>query len=303
MEITTKNLESAKRGLQKVFDLAYIAGVAEPWWKTYVMLTTSNGAEEEYHWLGAAPGLRELVGEIVIKNLIRHGYTIKNKEWEDTVAIKRVDLERDRLGIYDPLMKAMAEAAAYQPGELVASLLVNGFTAHDYTGTAFFATNKKAHPKAHAFSNKGTKKLSQANFRIARANLTGRLNAQGKAMRLGTNLRLVVSPTYEADAKQITVAEKIDGSTNIDRGTATVEVLPELLALGAEHAWFLLETGKSIKPIIVQTEKKPTSSMVTDPNDSHVVKFQEFIYQVYARHNAGYGFSELAYGSTGADAA
>lgn len=302
MEITTTSLASVKRGLQKIFDKSY-HGISDQWWTKLALKVSSTGAEEEYHWLGAIPGLKELLGEITIKNLLNHGFTIKNKEWEDTVGIKRKDIERDRLGIYTPLVQLMAEAAAYQPGELVAQLLVGGFTQKDYTDTAFFAQNKKAHAKAKAFTNKGTKKLSQGNYREARASLTGRLNAEGRAMRLGKDLQLVVSPTYEATAKEILTAEKLNNNTNIDRGTATPLVLPELLALGAEHNWFLLEAGSAMKPIIVQIEVEPKSAMVTDPDDSHVVKFQEFIYQVYARHNAGYGLPELAWGSTGADAA
>lgn len=301
MEITTQSLTSVRKGLTKIFDEAY-QGITDQWWRQLALVTPSTGAEEEYHWLGAVPGLRELTGEITIHNLLRHGYTIRNKEWESTVAIKRRDLERDRLGVYTPLVRAMAEAAASQPGELVAELLVNGFTEKDYTGTAFFADNKKAHAKAKPFSNKGTKKLSQTNYRTARANLTGRLNAEGRAMRLGKDLRLIVSPKWEGTAREITEAEKIGNNTNIDRGTARVMVLPELLALDAEDMWFLLEAGSSMKPLIVQIEKEPESAMCTDPDDSHVIKTQEFIYQVYARHAAGYGLPEMAYGSTGADA-
>lgn len=197
----------------------------------------------------------------------------------------------------------MAEAAAYQPGELVASLLVNGFTQTDYTGKAFFATAKKAHAKATAFSNLGTKKLSQTNFRAARENLIGRLNAEGRAMRLGKDLVLVVSPKNQSTALEITKAETLNNSTNIDKGTARTLILPDLLALGADDTWYLCEAGSAMKPFIVQKELAPKSSMCTDPNDSHVIKTQEFIYQVYARHNAGYGLPELAYGSTGVDAA
>ena len=302
MEITTQSLTSVKRGLQSVFDAAY-HGVTEQWWTQLSLQTTSTGAEEEYHWLGAIPGLKELVGVVTIGNLIRHGFTIKNREWENTISIKRKDLDRDRLGVYTPLVKLMAEAAAYQPGELVASLLVNGFTTTDYTGKNFFDATKKAHSKATAFSNKGTKKLSVANFRTARENLIGRLNAEGRAMRLGKDLVLIVSPKNQSLALEITTAETLNNNTNIDRGTARTLILPDLLALSADDSWYLCEAGGAMKPFIVQKELEPVSSMCTDPNDSHVIKTQEFIYQVYARHNAGYGLPELAYGSTGADAA
>lgn len=303
MEITTQSLASVKRGLQKIFDTAY-QGIATPWWEQLALVTNSTGAEEEYHWLGAVPGLKELIGEIQIQNLIRHGYTIKNKEWEDTIAIKRKDLERDRLGVYTPFIQAMAEAAAYQPGELLAKLLVDGFSTTDYTGSNFFSTGKKAHAKATAFDTiVANKKFSQANFRLARKLLVGRLNAEGRAMRLGKDLVLVVSPTYQSEALEVTSAEKFGTTTNVDKGTARTLVCPELLALNAEHHWFLIEAGSSVKPFIVQKEVAPQTAMVTNPDDSHVVKFQEFIYQVYARHNAGYGLPELAVGSTGANAA
>jgi phage major head subunit gpT-like protein len=303
MEITTQSLTSAKRGLQTIFDKAY-HGVADMWWPQLATRTHSTGAEEEYHLLGAVPGMKELVGEITIANLLRHGFTIKNKEWADTIAIKRKDLERDRLGVYTPFVTAMAEAAAYHPGELVAKLLVDGFATNDYTGSYFFSTGKKAHAKATAFDTLiDNKKLSQTNFRNARKLLVGRLNAEGRAMRLGRDLVLVVSPTYQSTALEITTAEKLGNNTNVDRGTARTLVLPELLALGAEHHWFLLEAGSTVKPFIVQKETEPQQAMVTDPNDSHVVKHQEFIYQVYQRHNAGYGLPEMVVGSTGANAA
>jgi phage major head subunit gpT-like protein len=302
MEITTASLLAAKRGLTKVFDKAYY-GITDPWWKKIAMSAASDGEAEEYHWLGDIGGLKELLGEISIENLLRHAYTIKNREWHNTKGIKRTSIERDKLSVYHPMLGVLAENAANHPGNLVAELLVNGFTKLDYTGSAFFATGKKAHAKAKAFSNKGTKKLSEANYQLARANLTGRLTPDGtEAMRLGKDLQLIVSPTWEAEAKKIVTAETINNNTNINRGTATVMSLPELLALGAEDSWFLVEAGSAMKAFIVQIEKQPSTAMDTDPNSAQVIKSGEFLFQVYARHNAGYGLPELAYGSTGADA-
>jgi len=300
MEISTQSLASAKLHLQSIFDKAY-QGINDMWWQQLALRIKSNAGVEEYHWLGAVLGLKEILGEIEIRNVLRHGYTIKNKEWENTVGIKRRDIERDRLGVYAPLMDAMADEAAYQPSELVARLMVNGFTDPDYTGTAFFAEGKMAHQKATPFSNKGTEKLSVSSFRTARANLLGRLNSEGRAMRLGKDLVLAVSPSNESIAKEITEAEEIDNNSNVNRGTARTLVLPELMPLGGEQNWFLFEAGRTMKPFIVQVEKEPEANMTTDPNDSHVVKTQEFIYQIYCRHNAGYGLPEFAYGSTGAN--
>jgi len=40
-----------------------------------------------------------------------------------------------------------------------------------------------------------------------------------------------------------------------------------------------------------------------DPRSEHVLLKKEFLHQAYRRGNVGYGLPELAYGSTGADAA
>jgi phage major head subunit gpT-like protein len=297
MEITTISLASVKRGFQKLFDQAY-QGIVDPWFLQLAMESTSTGAEEEYHWLGAIPGMKELVGEITLENLVRHGWTIKNREWENTIGIKRKDLERDRLGVYTPLVTTMGEAARMHPGELVAEMLSNGFTQPDYTGKNFFDANKKAHAKAEAFTNKMTGVLNPANFQLARAAVKSRKNAEGRSMRLGVDLALVVPPALEAMARQITVADIVGNNTNVNKGTARPLVIPELASF-SDTAWFLLETGRQIKPIIVQTEKQPTPAMVTNDNDSHVVMHQEYLWQIYGRYNVGYGLPEFAQGSTG----
>ncbi|HEY8898874.1 MAG TPA: Mu-like prophage major head subunit gpT family protein [Chthoniobacterales bacterium] len=306
MEISTAALNSVKKGFQKLFDKAY-QGIPDPWFLQLAMESSSTGAEEEYHWLGAIPGMEELLGEVTLKNLVRHGWTIKNKEWHDTIPVKRVDIQRDKLGVYTPLVTTMGEAARMHPGELVAKLLSEGFASKDYTGKNFFDTDKKAHAKAVKFTNKDTHVLAASTFETARANLKGRLNAEGRAMRLGADLVLVVPPALEAKAREILIADTIPNAegtasqTNVNKGTARPLVIPELASY-SDTAWFLIEAGKQIKPVIVQTELQPSTNMVTNDNDSHVLLKGEYLYQAYGRYNVGYGLPEFAYGSTGADA-
>jgi phage major head subunit gpT-like protein len=302
MQINQTTLQNLYKGFRTIFLEAYHGATDGIIWPSIAMRTESSAESEEYDWLGAVPGLRELVGEVQIRNLKAHKVIISNKEYESTVGVKRAKIERDTYGTYNPLMQAMGIAAKQHPDELVAGLLAGGFTAPSYTGKNFFDVNHEPIAGGTKFSNKGTKKLSQTNFRTAKANLLGRLNGEGRAMKLGRKLLLIVSPTYEGTAREITEAEKIGNNTNIDRGTATTVVYPELMALN-EHAWFLVETGYPVRPLIVQIEKEANLASVTNPDDSHVVLHQEFIYQAYARHGAGYGLPELAYGSTGADAA
>lgn len=298
--VTSANLTNIFKGFRVIFDTAYQA--ATPDWTDLAMRVASTGSEEEYDWLGAVPGMRELLGEVVLKNLTAHQFTIRNREWEDTIKVKRKDIERDKLGIYSPMVKAMADAAAQHPDDLVASLLCNGFTDKDYTGSAFFALNKEPVKGGTKFSNKGTKQFSQANFREARTNLRTRKNSAGRSLKLGRDLLLVVSPKFESQAREVLFADKLNNNTNVDKGTARLKVFPDLTTYN-EDAWFLLEVGNAIKPLIVQFELDPTPQSVTNLNDSYVVLNQAFLYQLYGRYAAGYGLSEFAWGSDGSVAA
>ncbi|MGC3991690.1 MAG: Mu-like prophage major head subunit gpT family protein [Chthoniobacteraceae bacterium] len=178
MQINQATLAALFKGYRVQFLEAYQAG--QPMWPQVAMKTTSGSAEEIYHWLGAVPGMRKLAGEVDFANLSAYKFAIANEEWHDTVAVKQADIERDSYGIYNPMFQSLGLAAAQHPDELVASLLVNGFTAHDYLGSAFFGTNKAYTDSKVKFTNKGTAKLSANSFATARTNIKSRVNSQGR---------------------------------------------------------------------------------------------------------------------------
>lgn len=301
MQINQANLRKLFEGLRVIFAEAYQAG--EPMWEKFAMRTSSTNETELYKWLGSIPGMKEFLGEANINNLASHGFQIINKEFDNIVTIPQADIERDSFGVYNPLVRSMGLAARQHKDELLAEAMVGGFDEKGYTGSNFFSNNQEPQKGKTRFSNKGTKKFSQANYRTARQNLKGRLNAQGRSMNLGTNLVLVVSPKNEDAARETLLADRnANGATNTDKGTATLEVWPQLSGLN-EDAWFLLETGLPVKPFIVQIEKDTTFSSLTNPDSEHVMTRHEFLYGAYGRYNAGYGLPELAYGSDGSQAA
>lgn len=301
MIISTQNLRTLNKGFRTIFMTAYQGGA--PMIARFAMRTTSSSAEEFYGWLGAVPGMRKLIDEVQIRNIVDHNFAIKNEEFESTIAVKRAEIERDRYGIYDPLFLAMGTAARQHPDELLADLMIAGFTELCYTDKPFFALNHAPKgDKKIKFSNKTTKKLSVANYEAARANIKSRLNAEGRPMNLGTGLVLVVSPKNEALGRQILIAEKVaGGDSNVNQGTAKLEVWPQLAA--NEDAWFLLEEGQPVKPFIHQVEVETEFASLDNPEDTHVFLKKQFLHQAYGRGNVGLGLPELAYGSTGEDAA
>lgn len=130
-------------GLFKGFNTSFNKGLegAASYYKNIAMLTNSEGSDETYAWLGQFPRLREWVGDRVLKNLAAHGYTLTNKTFEDTIKVKRTDIEDDKYGVYGPLMTELGRAAGEHPDELVFALLALGFSTKCYDGQYFFDTD------------------------------------------------------------------------------------------------------------------------------------------------------------------
>lgn len=264
---------------------------------TTVQSTTS---ETGYKWLGQMPQMREWIGNREIQKLASHGYTIKNKKFEMTISVPRDDIEDDQYGVYTPLFSNMGEAAAQHPDTLVFSALKAGFKEKCYDGKAFFAED---HPSGKggktAVSNLSHAKLDRDSYKAARTAIMSFTGDKGKSLNLIPNL-LVVSPTYEEEARLILKADQIDGTTNVYKDTAELLVATELADM--PDAWFLLCTNKFLKPIIFQKRKDIKLVSKTKDDDDNVFDRDEFVWGADGRSNAGYGFWQMAYGSNGTQA-
>lgn len=139
LTITPANLTLLKQGFNAAFKGAF--GAAAPMWDKIAMKVSSSTGEEVYAWLGANTKLREWVGERVYQNLKLHGYTIKNKTFESTVAVPREAIDDDQYGVYTPLMAQMGQDARLHPDELLFGLIALGVSTVCYDGQYFFDTD------------------------------------------------------------------------------------------------------------------------------------------------------------------
>lgn len=300
MLVNKANVEAIFKGYSILFAKQYQGG-GDPLWPQIASKVTSTSIAEEHNFLNSFPKMRELLGQAVVQNLRASKFVITNKEWEATIELKEQEIRTDKMGLYGPKAESMGRSARQHPDELIAQLLKDGFTTGlDYTGTAFFGANKVSYEGAVPFTNSATGKLNALRFEAGRANLKARQNDVGQPLGLGQDLVLVVSPTNEAAARKIVVAETVNGGeSNVNKGTARVVVWPQLSAQGMEHYWFLMEAGWPVKPFVLQEEQAPAYNQVTDPSDSYVVLNHKFLFQVYASYNAGYQLPQLIYGSNG----
>ena len=131
------------RTLYTAFNSAFKGGyaLAKPMWEQVATMVPSTTGTEEYGWLGMTTKYREWLGERVYQNLKSHGYSIKNKPFESTIAVPRDAIDDDQFGVYSPLMAQMGQDAALHPDELIFGALLAGLNTPCFDGQYFFDTD------------------------------------------------------------------------------------------------------------------------------------------------------------------
>lgn len=292
MVVNQANLHGLTVGYSTAFNKSF--ETTQPNYQKVATIVPSTTGEQDYKWLGQMPGMREWIGEREIQALLAYDYSIKNKKFEMTVGVPREDIEDDKYGVYAPLFSNMGESAALHPDELVFGAMMDGFKKKCYDGLPFFDAAHKVGDTA--YSNRSDKKLARESYMEARSSIMSIRGDKGKSLKLVPDL-LVVSPAQEEMARLILEADTINGTTNVLKGTAKIHVEP-MLAENPSY-WFLLCTNRFLKPFIYQIRKKIKFVSLTKETDENVFMLDEFVYGADGRSNAGYGFWQMAYGSTG----
>lgn len=265
--------------------------------------------EGQYPWLGASGKIRETTGTKEKVRLPLNRMTVRNGKFSLLLAIDEEDLECDQEGLYTDQAQMFGTETSDHFEDETAKVLAAGFDVKDYTGSNFFAANKRVAPdlgaKSSTFTNFVTKKFSTANYTAAIANLRTRTDANGKNLGLGNQgFTLIVGPNAEADAKvAIEATQGANGATNVWAGTAKLRVW-NWLHTYLPDSWFLVAntvTGTR-RPLIKQIGKKIGSRM-TGTDDVSAIIDGEILYELYGRHRITYGDSSLIYGSNGTTAA
>lgn len=311
MDITRVSLNNFFRSLSIKYNESLLGG--QPAWQGLGLVERYDATGEdiiELGWLAHVPGLTKFLGEAQIKNIAASKFSFQTEPYESTIAVSRRNLEHDKLGMYSNLAASHAHACNLSVDNLVAQALFAGFsTLKTYTGNVLFSTTHRALPSAPTFSNLITNKFSAGSFELARKMIRGRTSVgvgpdgKGLNLKLGRKLVITVGPKNETAAKNLVTAEKqAGGADNPYKGAARVEVMNEIGAYN-EDAWFLHEEGVMGKPLVLAESRPMTPAWLNDPSDSHVIKFQEFLWQIVYDAIVVPGLPELIIGSDGSAAA
>lgn len=308
MLINKETLANVFISLKTTFNNAFDS--APSVWDKIAMKITSGTTQNDYAWLSRFPKMRVWVGEKHVKSLEAAKYSIPNKDWEATIAVDRNDIEDDQVGIYAPQAQMAGFSAKQLPDEIVMELVNGAFATVCLDGQYYFDTDHPVKNPAtglpESVSNKGVVVLSAASQALALASYGAARTAmrkfkddEGRPLNITPEI-LMVPPALEHIALCLVNNDRLDdGKANPFKGTATVVCDARLTS---DTAWFLLDTSKPVKPFIYQERKAPVFVQQTDPQADDVFNRKEFKFGAEARAAGGYGFWQLAYGSTGAGA-
>ncbi|WP_449105575.1 Mu-like prophage major head subunit gpT family protein [Pseudomonas mohnii] len=302
MLVNKSSIQAAFVALKTLFNNAFTA--APSTWDKIAMKVPSSTGSNLYAWLSAFPKMRRWIGEKHIKNLQAYSYSVVNEDFEATVEVDRNHIEDDQLGIYQPQAQMAGFSAKQLPDEIVYELVNNAFTKFCYDGQYFFDTD---HPVADtSVSNMSTKVLSistlaaaQASYGAARTAMRKFKDEDGRPINAIPTV-LLVPPALEDTARALLTVDRLeDGKPNPYKGTAELVVESRLTS---DTAWFLLDTSKPVRPFIYQERKAPVFVQQTDAEADDVFNRRKFKFGAEARAAGGYGFWQMAFGSTGTGA-
>lgn len=262
----------------------------------FALLIPVSGAATVHAWLEQIKGIHEWVGDRVIANIALGKLTVTNRDFENTVSIKRNELEDDQYGMFAPLIGMMGADADSLWIKLGVEALVGNGTWAD--GNPFFCSGRKLGDST--VTNAVTTALSKAAVETGIAAMRGWTLYGGEPAEVTPRL-LVVGPSLEATAKAICEAEieaNAGGTLAVSNvspaRSLTVRVDARLVGTHASD-WYILGEKGGIPSVAVQRRKLPKLTRCDRDEDPEAFMKGVYLYGTDARGEAFCTLPFLAY--------
>lgn len=312
--VDSEILELTLAGIKTEVDAAYVLANPMARWPLIATEMPTTLPTQNYAWLGRGAVMKQWKDRAIAQGVFQATMALSDLTWVAELDIDRQTLEDDQYGL---LMKRAAELGS-EPvrhwDELAYQGLANGFTSICSDGADFFSAS-------HSQSNSGTQSnitsspLSDQALQTAEQTMGSLLDDQGKPLGVKPNV-LVVGPAKSRLAADLTDSDVVvhvpgDGSvstgataytpySNYFKGRYRV-VVSEYLINGAAgnfaNNWFLLDSSRAVKPLIMQSRSDVPITYETDLLEPAARMKGEFKFQIRGRYVQGYGLWQLAYGS------
>lgn len=284
---------------------------AETKYENVATTINSGKSQETYPWLGNVSGMKEWKDERVPEGLYEHDFSITNRDWEDTIAVDRNAIEDEQYGQIKTRVRQLADEASRFWDEMVFTLLgqanstsgsgiFDGVDITAYDGKAFLASDHEEGESGTQSNYSSSNSLNTSNLQSAITSMRSFKDDQGNPARIDPDT-LVVPPELEFTAREILNSTYYpeEGSTtakvskNVLQGALNLVVSPYI---STSDAWFVLDTSRVVKPIILQLRKEPEFSSLTEGTESEFLR-KKLYFGVDWRGEAAFGDWRTVYGS------
>ncbi len=255
-----------------------------------------TGSGTVHSWLEQIKAMSEWIGDRNIRNIKIGQLTVTNRDFENTIAVRRNDIEDDQYGMFAPLIGMMGSDAEEIWRRLaVESLLGNGVWAD---GIAFFCSGRKLGEST--ITNAVTTALSKTAVETALAAIRAWKLFGGEPADSVPDC-LVVGPSLEGTAKSIVEAdiEANSGGTLAVSNVSPARMLKVRVdsRISGDYAaqWYVTARKGGIPAVCVQKRKLPVLTRLDRDTDENVFMRNEYLYGTDARGEAFLTLPFLAY--------
>ena len=296
MDINRANMQALFTGYNLLFRDAF-ASYLDTTYTKFVGEVNAGTSQIDMPMLEQLSGMREWIGPREIKNLATNKLTIKPRDFEETVAVKRNDVEDDQFGLYNSLFQTLAMNAAKMPNDITNDLLAGADSASWLDGAAFFGTARKY--GKNTIANKGTAALSHDSFNAAYDAMRAYKGHGGQSLGVkpnlllhGPSLRTTVADVIKAPFRAVTQG---DGAVTLPNPNHNLVETVEVDGI-TNSDWFLLDARKPFKPIIMFMRKRPDKLVRLDRDEDETVFLnKQFIYGTDGRAEVAFAMPHLIY--------
>ncbi len=298
MQVTSATIAALQTTVNMTYKAAYES--ADVWYTKVSTTLPSNTLIGTYAWMARIPKMREWLGPRVLNNISNHEYTLKNKDWEDTVSVDRNEMEDDNLGVFTGMVVPELGRQAKQLPQTEIAAAIENTTDTTFDDLTFFNGSHTLDPAATQSNLITTNALTLANYESSYSAFRSLKGEDGLPLKVRPTI-LLVPPQLEIAARKIVNAGLVAntagtaGVDNVMVGSAEIVVAEELTSA---TTWYLIDGRSSIKPFIWQNRKSPVLTSLINLSDPNVFSSRQFIWGVDARGAAGYSLWFLAQKNT-----
>jgi phage major head subunit gpT-like protein len=299
MTLDKQKLVDAEVGFRAIFEEQMLGQEDRPVDMMIQEYNTGN-PREVLKWLERQNGVVEWTGDRIYDKARAFEKDIQVKKWSVGLEVEAEDIEDDRLSLYAPVIREMADDFVQHKWDLITTKLKAGFGGSEglaYDGQFFFDSDHRDGPDGDVQINVGTAALSADAFDAARIAMRKIKKANNKTARVRPT-HIVVGPDLEPVAENLFNLDRLaNGADNRLNGAVQIVVSNELA--DQPNYWFLLDMSKVMKPFAMLSRRPVTFRSQDNLNDESAMDKDLYKYAADARYQIDYWGWKVAWGSDG----